>query len=186
MRSLHLPPEFFDDVAEEAVSGSMHFGCPLYPGASSDHAAFGEWHAACEAGSLAQAEASYIEFSHWLQDSIKAFAPHVDAHPQLDARITRAKAILGERVFDNETLDEIAETVGLSSFSLIRGFTKSFGLPPHTWRMQARARAAADLIRAHESLADVAGSCGFTDQSHLARVFKRVYGVTPGQYRSID
>jgi AraC family transcriptional regulator len=33
------------------------------------------------------------------------------------------------------------------------------------------------------SLADVAKECGFSDQSHLARHFQRIVGVTPGAWR---
>jgi AraC-like DNA-binding protein len=75
--------------------------------------------------------------------------------------------------------------VGLTSWSLIRRFSDAYGISPHHWRMQARANAAARRICAQERLADVALCCGFVDQSHLARVFKRVYGVTPGQYSSM-
>jgi len=32
-------------------------------------------------------------------------------------------------------------------------------------------------------IALVAGACGFTSQSHLNSVFKRLTGVTPGRYR---
>ena len=34
------------------------------------------------------------------------------------------------------------------------------------------------------SLAEVAIDAGFADQSHLTRAFRRVTGVTPGQYRA--
>ncbi|MEP7189569.1 MAG: AraC family transcriptional regulator, partial [Roseiflexaceae bacterium] len=33
-------------------------------------------------------------------------------------------------------------------------------------------------------IADVAIATGFTDQSHLTRWFKRLWGFTPGQYRN--
>jgi AraC-like DNA-binding protein len=39
------------------------------------------------------------------------------------------------------------------------------------------------MIRTGVPLVEVAGAAGFTDQSHLARHFTRVIGVTPGRYR---
>jgi AraC-like DNA-binding protein len=39
------------------------------------------------------------------------------------------------------------------------------------------------LLLAGFPIADVAAQTGFADQSHLTRRFKRVVGVTPGQYR---
>jgi AraC-like DNA-binding protein len=37
--------------------------------------------------------------------------------------------------------------------------------------------------RTNYSLLDIALTCGFADQSHLNRVFKKHAGVPPGQYR---
>lgn len=48
--------------------------------------------------------------------------------------------------------------------------------------MQIRASEAARLLTEHVPLVDVAAMCGFTDQSHMGRIFKKVFGVTPGQY----
>jgi AraC-like DNA-binding protein len=39
------------------------------------------------------------------------------------------------------------------------------------------------LAETHEPLSDIAAQSGFTDQSHMTRVFKRITGVTPGSYR---
>jgi hypothetical protein len=56
-----------------------------------------------------------------------------------------------------------------------------YGTSPHAWRMQARANAAAKCLRDKVALSEAAGSCGFFDQAHMSRVFKKVFGVTPGQ-----
>ena len=42
-----------------------------------------------------------------------------------------------------------------------------------------RARA---LIRHGAPLADAALACGFADQSHMTRQFKRAYGLSPGRF----
>ena len=39
------------------------------------------------------------------------------------------------------------------------------------------------LLRAGVPIAEAAGSAGFYDQSHLSRYFRRILGVTPGQYQ---
>jgi AraC-like DNA-binding protein len=36
------------------------------------------------------------------------------------------------------------------------------------------------------AISNVAMKCGFSDQSHLTRIFKKVYGVTPGEYSLMD
>jgi AraC-like DNA-binding protein len=42
---------------------------------------------------------------------------------------------------------------------------------------------ARDLLRSGVPIAEAALRTGFVDQSHLNRHFKRIIGVTPGQYR---
>jgi AraC-like DNA-binding protein len=52
--------------------------------------------------------------------------------------------------------------------------------------MKARADAAARLLQnSNRSMSDTALQAGFFDQSRLSRVFRRVTGMTPGQYRQI-
>jgi AraC-like DNA-binding protein len=46
-----------------------------------------------------------------------------------------------------------------------------------------RLNKARDLLRAGQTIADVAFEMGFADQSHLGRWFKRAFGITPGLYR---
>ena len=42
------------------------------------------------------------------------------------------------------------------------------------------------MLTQHISLADAAFACGFADQSHLTRQFRRAYGVTPGRWRALQ
>jgi AraC-like DNA-binding protein len=44
-------------------------------------------------------------------------------------------------------------------------------------------RAKRMMIISTESLTEIALNCGFADQSHLNRQFRRAVGVTPGQWR---
>lgn len=64
----------------------------------------------------------------------------------------------------------------------MRTFRRSIGLSPYAYLTQIRVEAAKKLLNEGASIADVASDIGFTDQSHLTRHFKRITGVTPGQY----
>ena len=58
------------------------------------------------------------------------------------------------------------------------------GLAPHQWLLVRRVERAQELIRAGEmSLSEVALCAGFSDQSHLTRVFSQQMGVSPGAWR---
>lgn len=97
--------------------------------------------------------------------------------------LARARDLLASRLGDNVTLDELAAVAGIERFSLLRGFARTYGLPPHAWVIQERVRRAQVLLRGGMSPVDVATEVGFSDQSHLSRHFKRLTGVTPGCYR---
>jgi AraC family transcriptional regulator len=64
----------------------------------------------------------------------------------------------------------------------VRVFRDAFGLPPHAFRRQLRIQRAQQLIVEGRPLAEVAATVGFTDQSHMTRLFRSHLGVTPRAY----
>ena len=83
------------------------------------------------------------------------------------------------------SVDELAQRVGLSRYYLTRAFCKEFGLPPHAYATQLRLLAAKRMLAAGHNAATAAAAAGFYDQSHLNRLFKRAYGITPGAYAAL-
>ena len=81
------------------------------------------------------------------------------------------------------SLEAIAETCGLSPRHFARAFRESVGCTPHRWMVEARISTAKAMIEAGRGLAETALACGFFDQSHLTRVFKREEGVSPAAWR---
>jgi AraC family transcriptional regulator len=76
----------------------------------------------------------------------------------------------------------LAEIAGRSPFHFSRVFARSVGMSPHRYVVRLRLRRAVELIRGAETdLADIAARTGFSDQSHLSRWVRRVYGVSPTQ-----
>lgn len=78
----------------------------------------------------------------------------------------------------------LARRLGLTGDGFSHRFVRLVGLPPAAWRVLLQVRRAADLLRAGEEIAAAAAGAGFYDQSHLARHFRRLMGLTPGQYRA--
>ena len=104
------------------------------------------------------------------------------AKPEPDY-VRQAREYLDRHYAENISLGQLARAVNLSPFHLLRVFRKEVGLPPHVYVTQRRIHAAKRLLLAGFPIADVAVRTGFVDQSHLTNRFKRVVGVTPGQYR---
>lgn len=83
----------------------------------------------------------------------------------------------------NITLVELAGLCNLSISWFGRAFKATTGLTPHQWLIARRVVRARDLLLTADGLAEIALKCGFTDQSHLSREFRRVMGVTPTAWR---
>ena len=84
---------------------------------------------------------------------------------------------------ENVTLSTLARVAGISEFHLLRLFRDSMGLPPHAYLIQRRIDHARKLLARQVPIVEVALETGFSDQSHFTRHFKRILGITPGEYR---
>jgi len=93
----------------------------------------------------------------------------------------RMRECLHEEGFDID-LDTLARKVGLSRFQALRAFKRRYGLPPHAYQLAVRLGVARRMLSDGAAPVFVAMHCGFVDQSHFNRHFKRAFGVTPLQY----
>lgn len=85
--------------------------------------------------------------------------------------------------YDTEIkLQTLAGIARVNPFVLLRQFGNDYGVTPHQYLRSFRVNKAMQFIRQGARLSDVAQLCGFCDQSHLNRQFKKTVGVSPGKY----
>lgn len=82
------------------------------------------------------------------------------------------------------SLQQLAQSAGLSRYQLIRAFRAATGMTPHAYQLNAHINRARSSLQTGTSLAQLAHELGFADQSHFQRVFKAHAGMTPGRYRT--
>ena len=107
------------------------------------------------------------------------------ALPQADisfSAVARARSYLDDNFGKSVKLAELSQVCGISPFHLIRSFRDNVGMPPHAYLTQVRANRAREMLTSGEPLSSAAYLCGFSDQAHLTRTFKRIFGITPGAY----
>ncbi len=81
-------------------------------------------------------------------------------------------------------IEDLADLVSLSTTHFCRAFKTSFHATPHAYIVQQRVQRAQDLMRATRSpLSQIALDCGFSDQTHLSKLFRRLTGRTPNAWR---
>jgi AraC-like DNA-binding protein len=86
------------------------------------------------------------------------------------------------------TITNIAQLARLAACSvshLHRLFTRFIGMSPHHWLELTRMRKAAEhLCLTNMTINQIADQFGYADPFHFSKVFKRVTGVAPSQYRA--
>ena len=80
-------------------------------------------------------------------------------------------------------IDDMALSIGISPYHMIRRFKSVCGLTPHQFQMQCRVRKAQRLLEAGESVTETAYATGFCDQSHFDRCFRKIVSLTPSEYK---
>jgi AraC-like DNA-binding protein len=117
-------------------------------------------------------------WSHASRDERRPAAPPRRA----SAGLERARECMDAAPSEAPTLAQLAAEAHMSRYHFIRAFTERYGLTPYAYFLERRVERARRLLDRGERPVDVAMRCGFADQSHMIRHFKRIVGVTPGEY----
>ena len=100
------------------------------------------------------------------------------------ARLRRIKELVDAKMDADLSLDEMAQSVELSTAHFARMFRESTGETPHQFVRRQRVERAKAILRTPDTrVLDVAVACGFKTQQHFAQVFRDVCGVSPTEYR---
>jgi len=99
--------------------------------------------------------------------------------------LARAEEFLRESFTEHSTIAQVASAAGVHPVYLAREFRRFHGCTIGEYIRRLRVeRACRQLSSSDESLATIAAGSGFSDQSHFSRIFKRLMGMTPAQYRA--
>jgi AraC family transcriptional regulator len=100
-------------------------------------------------------------------------------------RLNRVLEYINANLSDNLELSVLAEVAGLNLYHFARAFKQSTGETPHQYVLRRRIEEAKDFLRHPEaSVIEAAARTGFVDQSHFSKVFRRIVGVAPSEYRA--
>lgn len=101
------------------------------------------------------------------------------------ARLSRVLDFMRQNYAQENHLWELANLAGMSPHYFCDLFKKSTGISPHQYVLRCRIERAKELLRSPQfTVGEVAAATGFADQSHFSKVFRRMVGRTPVQFRA--
>ncbi|MCX2894292.1 helix-turn-helix domain-containing protein [Stenotrophomonas lactitubi] len=115
-----------------------------------------------------------------IQQDLERFSANF-AHGDRD--VLKAQRWLHTTAARGATLGAICEISGLEPRTLQRRFLKATGLRPIEYCQRLRVAKAQTLLQHGASIDEVAWGVGYADQSAFRRLFLRIVGMTPANYR---
>lgn len=98
------------------------------------------------------------------------------------ARIQPSLSHIESRYYENTSIEELAAMSSTCVANLERLYKQCFGVTPGAYRNNVRVNKAKGLLLSGLTVEETARSVGFYDASHFAKTFKRIVGVSPGEY----
>lgn len=101
-----------------------------------------------------------------------------------DKCLGRVLRYIRENLNESIGLDELAAIAGLSKCHFSTMFKQSLGIPPYRYVLIQRIELAKRLLKQNDlAINEIALHCGFADQSHLTKHFRKASGKTPRAFR---
>jgi AraC-like DNA-binding protein/ligand-binding sensor protein len=99
--------------------------------------------------------------------------------------ITRAKAFINEHYTEDLSLDQAAKAANMSSFYFCKMFKKHTGVNFTEYLSRVRIEKARNLLlNPNLRISEIAYEVGFQSLTHFNRVFKKVLGQSPTDFRA--
>lgn len=94
------------------------------------------------------------------------------------------KEYLDTHFAEKITLDALSEQFFINKFYLTRIFKEQFGVSLGNYLLRIRITRAKQMLRFSNAPLDaISASCGMGDAAYFSRMFKKIEGITPGEYR---
>ena len=104
--------------------------------------------------------------------------------PLLPWQASRVREYIERNIAQGIRVSDLSALVFRTAAHFSRAFKRSFGLTPHAYVVRRRIELASQLmIESRTPLSQIALKCGFNDQAHLCKRFRKHTGATPAAWR---
>jgi AraC-like DNA-binding protein len=119
-------------------------------------------------------------------DKLKMGNMEFSKQPGQHEKISKVMQYIDQHYERALSMKEIASVVSVSPYYLSRLFSAMTGYTVKEYMIKQRIKKAKDfLANSDATLSDIAGMCGFSDQSHMGKMFRQYEKTTPKKYRTL-
>lgn len=116
----------------------------------------------------------------------ESWHPEISDTTSKHFELNEIKAYLDENYSRKISLDELAEKFFINKYYLTRIFKECMGITVNNYILSKRITASKQILRFSDKGMDEIGyETGFGDSQYFCRMFKKVEGITPGEYRKM-
>lgn len=126
------------------------------------------------------------DMAQWVRHMLDSLIEAIHSNNDYPHSLLLAKAVahMQDHLSENLRRDDVARFAGVSPGHLSHVMTERMGRSFTDLLTQMRVTRAKDLLRQTDlSLSSIAMECGFYDQSHLNKIFRKMTGNSPGEFR---
>ncbi|WP_019029843.1 helix-turn-helix domain-containing protein [Colwellia piezophila] len=113
------------------------------------------------------------------RDFILAFSQQEPDNNGLNAALNHLELNLAEHL----NIDDLARIACMSRTKFFYEFKLHLGCSPMAYQLQRRLKQAAGLLKTGQQITQTCFTLGFSNTSHFSRCFKKLYGISPRQYK---
>ena len=100
--------------------------------------------------------------------------------------LQQVREYLDNHLTEKITLDDLASRFYINKYYLTRTFHEQFGMPINVYISQQRVTRAKRLLRYSDlTIEQIAAQCGIFDPNYFSRMFKKIEGIAPAEYRKL-
>jgi len=120
---------------------------------------------------------------HLLYQAVQQQPASNYTHYEMDS-IQAARDMIRKNIRYHFVIREIAQKVGMNEFKLKNGFRELFGNGVYEYLRSERMQEARQLLgESGRSIKEIASLTGYRSVNSFIKAFKKMYGVTPGDFR---
>jgi AraC-like DNA-binding protein len=125
-----------------------------------------------------------IRLYEWIIGCLRSIDGKPEAGQDLPEAVSASLRFMESQYHRFLTLDEIAAAAGASKYHFCRLFVRSTGVTPIHHLTKIRIEEASRMLRqTNQSVLSIAAATGFDNSSYFGKVFRRMMGASPQQFR---